>query len=241
MKVYFNGIDGLDDAIAAMYFSKRTWSRDLDCEIRQVVSDNTFNSGECLYTNKGATDSRYATWMDKLCKWGKRHITLLKFIDISVTVEGLHRAGQDDWDSHAKRFDNRIIRSSTRLADFESGEKSDYYKDKILTTDEVCEELGVDLPEEVTVDGEKYVRAVNGYILEKYENNRDVKRGLYMESIPSSFIFKVNLAEWAHIYKERGAHSSANPEVKELAELIQKELEFANPWFTREFILSIEN
>lgn len=241
MKVYFNGIDGLDDAIAAMYFSKRTWSKDLDDEIRQVVSDNTFNRGECLYTNKDATDSRYATWMDKLCKWGKRHITLLKFIDISVTVEGLHRAGQDDWDSHAKRFDNRIIRSSTRLADFESGEKSDYYKDKILTTDEVCEELGVDLPEEVTVDGEKYVRAVNGYILEEFKNNRDVKRGLYMESIPSSFIFKVNLAEWAHIYKERGMHGTANPEVKELAEMIQESLERANPWFTREFIMSIKN
>jgi hypothetical protein len=241
MKVYFNGIDGLDDAIAAMYFSKRTWSKDLDDEIRKVVRDNTFYRGGYIFTTRQGADSEFATWMDKLCKWGKRHITLLKFIDISVTVEGLHRAGQDDWDSHAKRFDNRIIRSSTRLADFESGEKSDYYKDKILTTDEVCEELGVDLPEEVTVDGEKYVRAVNGYILKKYKDNRDVKRGLYMESIPSSFIFKVNLAEWAHIYKERGAHSSANPEVKELAELIQTELEYANPWFTKEFILSIEN
>ena len=62
-----------------------------------------------------------------------------------------------------------------------------------------------------------------------------------MESIPSSFIFKVNLAEWAHIYKERGEHGTANPEVKELAELIQQSLERANPWFTREFILSIEN
>ena len=241
MKVYFNGIDGLDDAIAAMYFSKRTWSKDLDDEIKQVVSNNTFNRGEYIFTTRKGDDSGFTTWMDKLCKWGKRHITLLKFIDISVTVEGLHRAGQDDWDSHAKRFDNRIIRSSTRLADFESGEKSDYYKDKILTTDEVCEELGVDLPEEVTVDGEKYVRAVNGYILEKFKDNRDVKRGLYMESIPSSFIFKVNLAEWAHIYKERGMHGTANPEVKELAELIQDSLERANQWFTREFILSIEN
>ena len=242
MKVYFNGIDGLDDAIAAMYFSKRTWSIALDDEIRYVVGNSTFNRGKCIFSTKEeGADTQFATLMDKLCKWGKRHITLLKFIDISVTVEGLHRAGQDDWDSHAKRFDNRIIRSSTRLADFESGEKSDYYKDKILTTDEVCEELGVDLPEEVTVDGEKYVRAVNGYILEKFKDNRDVKRGLYMESIPSSFIFKVNLAEWAHIYKERGAHSSANPEVKELAEMIQTELEYANPWFTKEFILSIEN
>ena len=51
---------------------------------------------------------------------------MLDFVTISVTVEGIHRAGQDDWDAHAKRFDNRIIRSSTRLADFSEGEMSDY-------------------------------------------------------------------------------------------------------------------
>lgn len=241
MKVYFNGIDGVDDAITAMYFSKRNWSPELDRRIRNIVYFNTCGRGICFDSKKDETYEEFKTWMDRLCKWGKRHITLLKFIDISVTVEGLHRAGQDDWDSHAKRFDNRIIRSSTRLADFQSGEKSDYYKDKIMTTDEICETLGLDLPTEVTLDGKKYVKAVNGYILEDMKDNRDVKRGLYMESIPSSFIFKVNLAEWAHIYKERGAHSSANPEVRELAETIQNYLEEANPWFTREFILSIEN
>lgn len=239
MKVYFNGIDGLDDAIAAMYFSKRTWTAELDDEIRDVVRNNTYMRGRCV--SQDVMDSDFKRWMNKLCKWGKRHITLLKFIDISVVVEGLHRAGQDDWDSHAKRFDNRIIRSSTRLADFQSGEKSDYYKDKIFTTDEVCEFLNISLPTEITHNDLEYVKAVNGYILKDLKDNRDVKRGLYMESIPSSFIFKVNLAEWAHIYKERGEHGTANPEVKALAEAIQQALERANPWFTREFILSIEN
>ena len=239
MKVYFNGIDGLDDAITAMYFSKRNWSEELEDYIRETVVANTYSRGRCVPQNAMSDD--FKTWMNKLCKWGKIHVTLLKFIDISVTVDGLHRAGQDDWDSHAKRFDNRIIRSSTRLADFRSDEKSDYYKDKILTTDEVCEKLGVDLPEDVTFGDKKYVKTVNGYILEDMKNNRDVKRGLYMESIPSSFIFKVNLTEWAHVYKERGIHGTANPEVKELAELIQESLEDANPWFTREFILSIKN
>ncbi len=51
-----------------------------------------------------------------------------RFLDFSFTVYNLHRAGQDDLDSHAKRMENRIIRSSTRLADFAAGEMSDYYK-----------------------------------------------------------------------------------------------------------------
>ena len=61
-----------------------------------------------------------------------------------------------------------------------------------------------------------------------------------MESIPSSFIFKINLTEWAHVYRERNAHGTANPEVKELAESIQEQLEKMMPWFTKEFILSIQ-
>lgn len=48
MKVYFNGIDGLDDAIAAMYFSKRTWTAELDDEIRDVVRNNTYMRGRCV-------------------------------------------------------------------------------------------------------------------------------------------------------------------------------------------------
>ena len=45
--------------------------------------------------------------------------------------------------SHARRFDNRIIRSSTRLAEFSDGEMSDYYKGKIIPTDEALNILKV--------------------------------------------------------------------------------------------------
>ena len=62
---------------------------------------------------------------------------MLRFEDISVVVEGLHRGATDDLDSHAKRMDNRIIRSSTRLADYHEGEVSEWYEDKIITWDEV--------------------------------------------------------------------------------------------------------
>ena len=68
----------------------------------------------------------------------------------------------------------------------------------------------------------------------------DVKRGLYMESIPSTFIFKVNMAQWAHVYRVRSKNGTANPEVKQLAEMLQDEIEKQMPWFDREFIKKVE-
>lgn len=237
MNVYLNRVDGIADAITSMYFSKRSWTRDVELCIRDCVDNNTNYDGFC-HRN---TDDEFNNYMNKLCKFGKKHITMLRFIDFSITVENIHRAGQDDWDAHAKRFENRIIRASTRLADFDSGEMSDYYKDKIIPTDEACKMFNISLPDAISVNGESYVKAVNGYIRKDLRDNRDVKRGLYMESIPSSFIFKVNLTEWAHVYKERGAHGTANPEVKELAEEIQNQIEQTIPWFNRDFVMSIEN
>lgn len=242
MNVYLNKISGIDDAITSMYFSKRSWTRDKENDIRDLVHSCT-NSYSGKFEDSYIYDcdkEKFNDHMKKLCKWGKIHCTMLRFIDLSVTVENIHRAGQDDWDSHAKRFDNRIIRASTRLADFSSGEMSDYYKGKIIPTDLVCERFKVELPTSVILDGKTFVKTVNGYIRDDLKNNRDVKRGLYMESIPSSFIFKINLTEWAHVYRERNEHGTANPEVKELAESIQEQLEKMMPWFTKEFILSIQ-
>ncbi len=61
-----------------------------------------------------------------------------------------------------------------------------------------------------------------------------------MESIPSSCIFKINRTEWAHVYRERNEHGTSNPEVKELAESIQEQLEKMMPWFTKEFVINIK-
>ena len=182
-------------------------------------------------------------YMNKLVKWGEAHITLLKFIDLSITVEGLHRAGQDDWDAHAKRFDNRIIRNSTRIkgVNFDY-EMSDYYKGKIIPTDIAAYMvLGIEFPNEIEYEGKTYVKAVNGYILKGFENNNDVKRGLYMLSIPSNFIFRVNLAEWAHVYKERNKNGGANPEVKQCCEMMADQLIKAHPQFTRELWMNVKN
>ena len=132
-------------------------------------------------------------------------------------------------------MNNRIIRSSTRVADFSSGEMSDYYAGKILPTDAALMALGIVTPDRITIDGNTYVRAVNGYILEGMEEINDVKRGLYMLSIPSNFIFRIQLTEFAHIYKERNAHGAA-------VESMADQLDDATCGFvTRELLMKIPN
>lgn len=240
MKVYVNKITGIDDAIVSMFMSRRTWTRELEMEVRDVCECVLDKNG---YVRKDADPEKYANfsgWMDKLTKWGKQHITMLRFINFSVTVEGLHRGGQDDWDAHARRYENRIIRSSTRMSQF-GYEMSDFYKDKILPTDMALEILGVQLPEKFEHNGKTYVKRVNGYIEELYADDKDVQRGLYMLSIPSNFIFDVNLTEWAHVYKERNSTGRAHPEVKECAEAIAFQLAHAVPWFNWELFLDIKN
>lgn len=243
MQVYVNKISGIDDAIVSMYMSKRSWTREKEEHIREVCRECLTDYGalcSAICVENPSHYEEFAGWLQSLVKWGKRHQTLLRFIEISATVEGLHRGGQDDWDSHAKRFDNRIIRSSTRLAKF-GHEKSKYYQDKILTTDEALNLMGIELPETFTdPKGDSYVRKVNGYVKEDCQT-QDVERGLYMLSIPSNFIFKINLTEWAHVYKERNAKSSANPEVKECCEAISDMIEAMIPQFNRTLFEEIPN
>lgn len=253
MNVYVNSVTGIEDAVVALRMSKRTWTRELEDKIRNDFASCFDRNGRAVvikHANVGKTEDmmneseRYAK-LDKLISQvfniGKKHITLLRFVDISITVEGLHRGGQDDWDSHAKRFENRIIRSSTRLATFDY-EMSDYYKGKIIPTDMALAVLGLSVPNKIEYEGKTYVKTVNGYILESEKDNNDVKRGLYMLSIPSNFIFKVNVCELAHVYKMRNIDSTANPEVKECAEAIMNQLsEFLLGQITRDFLLEVEN
>jgi hypothetical protein len=244
MKVYVNSITGIDDAIVTMFLSKHTLTRELEEHIRAVCDRVLDSSGR--YVNCDAEDfDEFNEWLLKLTKWGRNHITMLRFIDISCTVYGLHRAGQDDWDAHACRFNNRIIRNSSRFAGIKDESKlqnlSDYYSDKVLTTDAVLDILDIKMPKEIEHDGKKYVRGFNGYIVEGMENNQDVKRGLYNLGFPSDFIFKVNLTEFAHVYKERNKNSGANPEVKQCCEMIADEIEKIQPLFDRELFLAIKN
>lgn len=245
MEVYLNRIDGWDDAILSMFYSKRTVTRELEEHIREAVYESTLHNpkhGTIGTLAESDYRSEVEDWLNKLFKWCPMHITMGRFLDFSFTVYGLHRAGQDDWDSHAKRFDNRIIRSSTRLADFSNGEMSDYYKGKIIPTDQALDILEIKVPGEIEFNGQTYVKSVNGYILKGMEDKKDVKRGLYMLSIPSNFIFKCNLTEFAHLYKERRQEGTANPEVKECCEKCVDLLEVASQgYINRELLMKIKN
>jgi hypothetical protein len=245
MKVYLNEITGIPGAITSMFMSKRTWTRELEEDIRWtcgVVLDSTgrISKGPVSPVASTVPRERYNEWMETLCKWGTKHITMLRYIGLDITVEGLHRAGQDDWDAHAYRFNNRIIRSSTRLAKF-GDEMSDWYKDKIISTDEMLKRTEMTLPQTVNLDGVDYVKCVNGYVRSDLQEDKDALRGLYMLSIPSNFIFQINLCEYAHVYKERNINGHANPEVKEVAEAIADALQEAQPLFTRELLMKIKN
>lgn len=242
MKVYLNSINGIPDALISLLMSKRSWTPDDEKEVRMLDYRINTRFGEFYPCGADKDDIKdYEQRMKILLKWGQKHITLLKFIDLSFTVEGIHRAGQDDWDAHAERYHTRIIRSSTRLADFKKGEMSDWYKGKIIPTDEAIDLLNMQLPETIEKDGVTYVRAVNGYIREDMKDDKDVKRGLYMLSIPSNFIFRCDLANFAHVYQNRNQNSAANPEVKMLAEECASLIRQYQPLITPDVLNAIQN
>lgn len=242
MNVKVNSITGFEDAFVAMYISKRSWTPELDKEIRGVCDDVLDKNGNIKsWTAKESNIEKFNKWLEMLLRMGKRHITVLRYIDISIMTEGIHRAGQDDIDSHARRFDNRIIRSSTRLAEYSDGEMSDFYRGKIIPTDEALNILNIETPESFEYMGRTYIKSPNGYVKEEYKNNKDVKRGLYMLSIPSNFVSKINLCEWAHVFKERNNNGSANPEVKIWAEEVMKKITCIHEQITRDYVITIQN
>ncbi|WP_368273390.1 hypothetical protein [Enterocloster bolteae] len=240
MRAVVKSITGFEEAFTSMFISKRNWTPELEDEIERICNSVLDKYGMLRQFQNGSDLNKFNDWLSMLLRMGKKHITVLRFIDVAIMTEGIHRAGQDDIDSHAKRFENKIIRSSTRLATF-TDEMSDWYKDKIITTDTALKILGISIPEKIYLNGEVYIKTTNGYIKEEYVNNNDVKRGLYMLSIPSNFISKINLCEWAHVFKERNRDGSANPEVKQWAEMVMTEITEFHNQITRDYVLTIEN
>lgn len=245
MEVYLNRVDGIDDAIISMFLSKRTLTRELELEIRNCVNRNSYQTYDGIHPlgalkPSARDDEQLMDWLEKVTRWGEKHITMLRFMDLSFTVYNLHRGGQDDWDAHAQRYNNRIIRSSTRLGNFNQGEMSEWYQGKIIPTDVALVALGISLPDEIEYEGATFVRGANGYILKGHENEKDYKRGLYMLSIPSTFIFRCQGTEYAHVYRERREDGTAHPEVKIVAESCADQIENATLGFiNREKLLAI--
>lgn len=241
MKVTVNSITGFEDTFAAMYISKRTWTPELDKEIRDTCNQVLDARGNIKDNADAKLVEKFNKWLGMALKMGRKHITILRFINISLMTEGMHRGGQDDIDAHAKRFDNRIIRSSTRLATFDQDEFSSFYSDKVMTLNAALKFLGINIPKTFEKDGVTYVSTPNGYVKQEYENNKDVRRGLYMLGIPSNFVSQINLTEWAHVFKERNQNGGANPEVKQWAEMVTEQITLMHHQITRDVVLSIEN
>ena len=98
-----------------------------------------------------------------------------------------------------------------------------------------------ELPQSIEVDGVIYKKDTNGYIREDVYDVQDVKRGLCMLSFPSNFIFKVNLTEFAHVYKMRNENTHANPEVKQLCMMCAQLIHEACDLFDTQLLLDIKN
>lgn len=245
-------ITGLAQAYAALKESKRNYDYEDHLRMMQLIRDHSDYRGFFIPSSerKATPLPAYAEeervllkTYETMAKWGAGvgreeegawydagHETLLRFIDFTFAVIGLHRGAMDDLDSHAKRFDNRIVRSSTRYdGAYQQSERSDWYKDRILSVEEVLQALHRGIPKTATVNGKKYVKAANGYVLEGSEHDGDVLRGNYPMSIPMSATMKINLVDLRHVYMRRNKYTKASPELRDGIESLADQVEAALP------------
>lgn len=261
MKVYLQSITGWDDAFNTLYMSKGTWTPELGDKIHDscdlMLDRRGIVQNKKIFDFDDASKELYE-FFDKnarnLFNYGKKHITMMRFLDFTFVVDGLHRAAQDDWDAHAYRFHNRIIRLSTRITSMKNLDDygkdlplSDYYKDKVITLSEAARILGIDFPLMIEKNGVKYVRGVNGYVREDCHTDPNVKRGLYPLGLSSMFVFKCNLCEYPHIRdlrmrKTPGHDQSghAHPEIWDLVDMIDEELLKSIPYLSSEWLDSVK-
>lgn len=251
-------ISGIPEAVTALTMSKRHFSKEnylkLKMDLRDITKfDGSFYTAEEIYDMAHLRPDveklieirgEVIEKMNKVAKYGAGvggeawlddgHDTLLRYIDISFTTEGLHRAAQDDLDAHAKRFESRVVRESTRLAKFETGERSEWYSTRIRSVEDMLKSItSVELPNEYTDgDGVRWVKAPFGYIREDLVHSpevKDVMRGLYPESIPSNAIWKIDLYDLRHVYKHRNKFTHASPELRMGIEELADQVEAALP------------
>ena len=239
MQIYLSSYTGWADAFQTMFMSRGTWTPELMADIKHVCSHCLTPDGQLYPEVDSESWEKFSKWRNSLFKFGTIHITLLKFMDFCFVVQGLHRGATDDWDAHAQRFNNRIVRLSTRLSamknvDTETNDlvMSDYYADKVLTLGQVLKLLNIELPEAIQNGEDTYVRGINGYVREDLKDNPDVKRGLYPLGLSNLFIFKCNLVEYAHVRELRMRRTEghpqsghAHPELWDLVDMIDAELE----------------
>lgn len=242
-------ISGVDDAIVSLLFSRRSYTPEKEAEILNDLLMVSNPRGFINLSENHESVNRINSYLEKIAKYGAGinmspaidagHDTILRFIDFTVVVQGLHRGAQDDLDAHAMRMNNRIVRASTRLnipdaARKKSQEMSDWYKKTIIPfEDHLIETLHPQrfediIPAKIKRNGKTYIRVENGYVLEGYEKDDDVLRGLYRLSMASDCIFKIDLYDMRHLYKRRNRYTNASPElrigIESLADQIEEHL-----------------
>lgn len=170
------------------------------------------------------------------------HHTLMKYIDISFFTDGLHRGAQDDLDSHAIAFNNRITRFSSRLAVIDKQEVSEWYQDKIIPFDKVIKVFGVDVPQQIESGGDIFEYTPFGYVLQKYnkihEDNglrKDVLRGGMNLGMPSNALWKTDLFNLRYVYQMRSKLTKAAPELRIGMEQLADQIEQSIPVFGEKF------
>lgn len=258
MEISYLKISGWDGAIRSMYMTLGNYNDELERKLRWcsafedsmddiatvksldgVCNDAVLVPGSSITCGEQTDDIMkwYEDQKHKVIKFGAKHITLLRYLDITMTVKGLHRGAQDDFDAHAERFDNRIVRMSTRTKNNESIiELSDYYKGKILSFSDVDSKLN--LPDVIIHDDNVFVKTPLGYVNEQYRDDKDVRRGLIPLAISSTFTVKVQITEYCHVVRERNANGNAHPELKQLIEMSIPLIEEKVPEFNREFFMT---
>lgn len=223
MKITYCKISGWDGAMRSFFMTNKKYDKQIEDRLQKVEKYLILREYGIINDDVDCED---LIWYDKIKKnvieVGKKHTTLLRFIDITFVVDGLHRGAQDDFDSHAKRLESRIVRMSTRVRNNEKlNEVSDFYKGKIITFDDLTKQF--DLPEEFVKDGKKFVRTPFGYVQDEYKDDRDVLRGNVPLAVSSMFTVKVNLTELCHIVRERAPGSTAAPELQEMIKMLVDE------------------
>ena len=237
-------VRGLVDACLSLKMSKRTYTPEYEKKLRIMVRQFTkAENGFVIGFSNTPTDMRkgYAEFikiLDTVAKYGAGvglsadidagHETILRFIDFSVMVHGLHRGAQDDLDSHAMRMNNRIVRASSRLTTKGSTELSDWYKDKIIPFNAIDVD-GTTSADHITRNGEVFIKTASGFVREDLLEDKDALRGLYPLGMASDCIFKVNLYDMRHIYMRRNSATHAAPELKIGIEQLADQIENALP------------
>lgn len=244
MDIPYLRITGWGGAIRSMYMSNKNYTPELESKLMYAENEyyRCIHEMDCKFGDPEFTEE--AKWFEneikKVIRIGTKHITLLRYVDVEWTVVGLHRGAQDDFDAHAERYDNRIVRMSTRtIKDGKLAEISDWYKDKILTFQDIVELCN--LPEEVVKGGVTFTRTPFGYMRKDLIGSSiegDVRRGLIPLAVSSTFIVKCQITELCHVFRERNFSGHAAPELKLMIEDVVKKISNQYPDLNRDFFLN---